>query len=61
MIGQQGLDFLGFEFGDPAVKQSYAARHADDPRMTDLARWAAFEREHPETFDGMYVFWCQKP
>ena len=61
IVGQQGLDFIGFEFSDPSVKRSFAARHPDDPGMTDLARWAAFEREHPDTFEGMYVFWCQKP
>ena len=29
--------------------------------MTDLVRWAEFEDVHPDTFVGMYNFWCRKP
>ena len=27
----------------------------------DLHSWHQFEVEHPDTFRGMYQFWCQKP
>jgi 2-polyprenyl-3-methyl-5-hydroxy-6-metoxy-1,4-benzoquinol methylase len=32
--------------------------HAADP--LNLGQWAAFERENPRTFRGMYRFWCRK-
>jgi len=28
--------------------------------MSDLECWDAFERDHPDTFGGMYQFWCQR-
>ncbi len=34
--------------------------HPADRAMTDLASWDAYERVHPETFAGMYQFWCQR-
>ena len=56
-----GLDFLGFEFDDPALPQAYRRRFAKDPAMTDLGNWAAFEADHPASFQRMYRFWCRKP
>ncbi|MDH3472322.1 MAG: methyltransferase domain-containing protein [Rhodospirillales bacterium] len=55
------LEFLGFEFADPAAKSAYAKRFPQDPTMTDLALWDAFEAANPETFRNMYQFWCRKP
>ncbi len=61
MIAEQGLDFLGFDFSDPATPQAYRREHPDDPAMTDFTRWAEFEQVHPDIFVGMYNFWCRKP
>ncbi len=58
-LAAEKLRFLGFEI-DHATTQHYAARHPDDPAMTDLDRWDAFERNNPHTFTGMYIFWVQK-
>ena len=52
-----GLTFLGF--AGPAA-QAYRARFPDDPAMTDLDRWHAFETENPMAFVNMYQFWVQK-
>ena len=52
-----GLRFLGF--AGPMV-QAYRARFPDDPAMTDLDRWHAFETENPMAFVNMYQFWVQK-
>jgi SAM-dependent methyltransferase len=52
-----GLAFLGFT---GPVRQAYGARFPDDPAMTDLERWHAFETENPMAFVNMYQFWVQK-
>jgi 2-polyprenyl-3-methyl-5-hydroxy-6-metoxy-1,4-benzoquinol methylase len=52
-----GLTFLGFT---GAVRQAYGSRFPDDPTMTDLDRWQAFETENPMAFVNMYQFWVQK-
>ena len=56
-----GLEFLGFEFAENGAARRYRAENPDDPSTADLARWARFETSHPDTFSGMYVFWCRKP
>lgn len=55
-----GLAFLGFEL-DPAVQTRYAKRFPEDRAATNLANWARFEEENPDTFMEMYQFWVQKP
>ena len=60
-IAEHGLRFLGFEFAMP-ILQRYRNHFASSGwSLTDLARWHAFESEHPETFSGMYQFWVQRP
>jgi tetratricopeptide (TPR) repeat protein/SAM-dependent methyltransferase len=58
-IAAENLTFLGFQL-HPRVLLGYAAAHPDDPAMTDLARWDAFEAAHPEVFASMYQFAVQK-
>ena len=53
------LAFIGFEL-DPVTLRDYAARYPDDRSATNLECWDAFERQRPETFAGMYQFWCQR-
>jgi hypothetical protein len=60
MIEELGIEFLGFEFLDPAPRIAYARRFPDDGAATSLANWDAFEREAPATFHNMYQFWCRK-
>ncbi len=55
-----GLRFLGFEeLGAVDAMARYRADHPDDPTMTNLDNWDAFEQAHPDAVEG-YVFWCQK-
>lgn len=54
-----GLKVLGVDLDAP-VLLAYRKRFARDPDATDLDNWAAFERDHPATFDGMVQFWVQK-
>ena len=55
-----GLEFLGFEFADAALPRAYRERFPKDNALTDLASWAAFEAENPQTFRTMYQFWCRR-
>ena len=56
-----GLDFIGFEgFEDAGINAAYRETFPNDPALTDLDNWQAFEAEHGALTD-MYVFWCHKP
>lgn len=52
-----GLRFLRFNLSDTS---GYRDRFPDDPRMTSLENWHAYEAERPETFRKMYQFVVQK-
>ena len=59
-LSRLGLRFVGFELDDPATAAAYTRTFPDDPFRTSLANWARFEAARPETFVGMYQFWCEK-
>jgi tetratricopeptide (TPR) repeat protein/SAM-dependent methyltransferase len=54
------LEFLGFEFSDPAAALAYRQRFPADRDATSLEHWAVFENENPEAFVGMYQFWVAR-
>jgi SAM-dependent methyltransferase len=58
-LAENDLQFLGFML-DSRLKRVYAQRFPDDPAMTDLDNWHAFETEHPKTFVNLYQLWVQK-
>lgn len=60
LLERNNLRFIGFELQAPSTKQLYKAANPGDRNLTDLALWDRFEHAHPDTFAGMYVFWCQK-
>lgn len=60
MLDSCGLEFIGFEFTDPGVRRLYQQRFPDDVSLGNLENWDHFEREFPDTFIGMYNFWCRK-
>jgi SAM-dependent methyltransferase len=56
-LDELGLKFCGFESHTLShFKQTNT--HHNDPY--DLDKWQAYELVNPETFAGMYQFWCQK-
>ncbi len=55
-----GLVFGGFEVPH-AVEKAFLSAFPDDALPGRLANWAAFEQANPDTFEGMYNFWCGKP
>ena len=60
-IAAHGLSFIGFEFSNQAVHQHHRAVFAKNGwSLSDLARWDAYERDNPDIFANMYVFWVQK-
>lgn len=60
LLAKVGLRFLGFGWTVPRVPARYQRENPDDRSMSDLSKWDTFEQRHPDTFLGMYVFWCQK-
>ena len=58
-VRSQNLGFIGFEL-DGARQQAYRVAFPQDPSMTNLDHWQAFETEHPDAFAGMYQFWLQR-
>jgi Flp pilus assembly protein TadD/2-polyprenyl-3-methyl-5-hydroxy-6-metoxy-1,4-benzoquinol methylase len=59
MLKQLRLEFVGFELAGALAKKEYRRRYPDDPDMRDLSNWAEFEKDRPETFAGMYLFWAR--
>lgn len=58
-LGQLGLRFLGFESSE-ATQDRFNQIFPGDDAGENLAAWHQFEEIHPDTFIGMYVFWCCK-
>jgi SAM-dependent methyltransferase len=52
------LRFVGFDPLRPTVRSKFIARYGKGA-LSNLESWDDFEKAHPETFLGMYVFWCQ--
>ena len=55
----EGLEFLHMDVR-PHIAEAFADAQGVGA-TPDLPAWAAFERENPDTFDGMYLFWIRKP
>jgi SAM-dependent methyltransferase len=54
------LELIGLQVTDNELKEQYLTRFPDDPAMTDLDNWHAFEIDYPDSFSQMYNFWCRK-
>ena len=51
------LRVLGFQVGT-STRRRYRQRFPDDPEVADMHSLQVFEDEFPNTFTGMYQFWC---
>ena len=58
-LSENDLAFLGFET-DGATFRAYKQHFPGDLSATDLNNWDAFERDNPNAFARMYVFWVRK-
>ena len=54
------LEFLGFEMFDQAAVRKFKETYPKKRALTSLSLWHKFELENPDTFIGMYQFWCKK-
>jgi len=58
-LAQHKLRFAGFVL--PAlVIRKFHENFPDSPWPGRLEDWSAFERQNPDTFNGMYTFWCAR-
>ena len=54
------LEFLGFEIQNQGVLRAFRDAYPDKGALTSLDQWHEFESDNPDTFRGMYQFWCRK-
>ena len=54
------LEFLGFEIRGQTALRKFRKSHPNKRALTSLSLWHNFELENPDTFEGMYQFWCKK-
>lgn len=59
LLKANSLTFVGFEI-EPSVSIDFQRGCESKDDLFDLEKWNKFEQQHPETFKGMYQFWCQK-
>lgn len=60
LLSDHKLDFIRFNFRNPATLPQYLQEHPDDPQARNFKYWDAFEQKHPRTFVEMYDFWSRK-
>ena len=53
------LEFKGFLIS-PKVIDRFEKRYRDENAKTNLDDWHEFELKNPDTFIGMYQFWCER-
>jgi SAM-dependent methyltransferase len=58
-LGDNGLAFRGFQI-EPGIFARFQERFPGETRPGGLDRWAEFEEANPNTFAGMYNFWCSR-
>ncbi len=54
------LKFLGFEMRDQRALRKFRESYPSRRELTSLSLWHKFELKNPDTFEGMYQFWCRK-
>jgi SAM-dependent methyltransferase len=57
-LADLGLKFCGFGSVNAVRNFKLTNTGTDDPY--DLDKWNVYEKANPNTFAGMYQFWCQK-
>jgi len=53
------LEFKGFYIGADVI-QSFEKKFSGDGAKSNLDYWNEFETKNPNTFIGMYQFWCER-
>lgn len=60
MMDKLGLVCTSFALSSPEIALRYDKMFPDDPERCNMLNWHEFEQKYPDTFVGMYQFWCQK-
>lgn len=60
MMDKLGLVCTSFALTSPETALKYDKMFPDDPQRCNMLNWHTFEQKYPETFVGMYQFWCKK-
>jgi len=60
LLALSRLRFLGFEWDDQLPLFQFRALFPSDRDALNLYYWSCFESRFPDTFLGMYRFWCQR-
>jgi 2-polyprenyl-3-methyl-5-hydroxy-6-metoxy-1,4-benzoquinol methylase len=58
-LKELNLEFSGFEIGKE-VFNKFKSINFDREDVYNLKKWEVFEERYPDTFIGMYQFYCQK-
>jgi len=57
---EYNLEWLGFSNLKDSVKSDFSNFHKDNnPDIKNFVQWDEFEQANPDTFTGMYQFYCQ--
>lgn len=60
MLEKLGLKCCHFVFSNSEILRRYDASYPTDPKRNSMKNWHEFEQKNPDTFMGMYQFWCEK-
>lgn len=58
-LAQAQLRFLGMQCS-ANTRQRFRDMFPDSASSIDLDAWDRFEDSYPSTFEGMYLFWCER-
>ncbi|NKB33443.1 MAG: methyltransferase [Pseudomonadales bacterium] len=61
LLERANLEFLGFNFENGEAEQHYRMMFPAEKTLRNLEYWHQLEVQHPQTFNKMYRFHCQKP
>ena len=59
VIKKLNLKFCGFQ-NIRGLHNKFTQHFRSSQNLYDLDHWEEFEEKYPDTFSGMYQFWCQK-
>lgn len=60
MMDKLGLVCTEFVMTDSNALRKYDKMYPQDIGRSNLSNWHDFETKYPDTFLGMYQFWCMK-
>ena len=59
-LDSMDLFFNGLQSPKPDTRERFSEIYSKKEDFFDLHKWHSFEQKNPDTFFGMYQFWCQK-